>query len=224
MSYQVTLEICQDTYQRFQQIHQKMNQGTSENLSKPLGEVLADLSCEIVDQVFGEVSRHSAQHSGDSDKVIQQITDAVRKYMPWSVSFFGNDRLLPMVNYLQDMTQEKAEKYWVCYAVDNVIVKETMGCLERIREGNNAYIPAAFKAFTQIVDQGVSSLVREPKKMLKFNFVVDKTLNGVISFTTQLGYKRLEKMGSQLDAETTMTYFKHLLSFVEDPQQKNSFI
>ena len=216
MGYLVTLTIQPETYRRFVQIHEKMQASHSISLAKSLGEVLADISCEVVDQVFGVPTRQHAGSDYESERILQQIKDAVRKYMPWSVSFFSNERLLPMVDYLLQMTHQHGQRYLLSYEVDNVVVKETLGCLEQIRAGNHAYIQPAFKAFTQIVDQGVSSLIREPKKMLKFNFVVDKTLNGVISLTTQLGYKRLEKLGSQFDAETTDKYFQHFFEFMQD--------
>ena len=213
MSYTVSLHIQPDTFARFQAIHHQLNQDDSPSVAKPLGEVLADISCEVVEQVFGQLSR-DFENDPESEKVLGQIKDAVKKYMPWSVSLFSNERLLPMVNYLAEMTNTHNQQAVLCYEVDNVIVKETLGCLEQIRAGNYAYIQPAFKAFAQIVDQGVTSLVREPKKMLKFNFVVDKTLNGVINFTTQLGYKRLEKLSAQFDAETTDQYFNHFFTFM----------
>ncbi len=67
------------------------------------------------------------------------------------------------------------------------------------------------KAFTQVVDAGVTHLVREPKKMLKFNMVVDKTLTGVINLTTQLGYKRFDKLGKIYDAQSISQYFRPAL-------------
>ena len=83
-------------------------------------------------------------------------------------------------------------------------------------KGNNSYVAPALKVFTQIVDQGVTSLVREPKKMLKFNLVVDKTLNGVINLTTQLGYKRFDKLMRIYDAQMMSQYFDHFLTFLND--------
>ena len=88
-----------------------------------------------------------------------------------------------------------------------------------MKNGNHQYVSPALKAFTQVVDQGVTHLIREPKKMLKFNVVVDKTLNGVIHLTTQLGYKRFDKLGSIYDADTMSYYFEHLLAFLEDEMQ-----
>ncbi len=224
MSYNISLKLQPETHQRFKDLHSRLNAGERDSLARPLGENLADMACEIIDQIFGQVVQLANSPDSESEKVIQQIMHNTRKYMPWSVSLFGNERLVPMVNYLQQKTYEKEGQAYVAYPVDNVLIKETLGCVEQIRQGNSAYIQPAFRAFTQIVDQGVTSLVREPKKMLKFNFMVDKTLTGVIQLTTQLGYKRLEKLGTQFDTRITEQYFNHFLGFVgNDPQPERGY-
>ena len=217
MTYAVSLKLKPETYQRFQHIHQQLNAGEIKSLSKALGAVLTDISCEIIEQLFGEMSRSSHSLDGESEKIIQQVIQTMQKYMPWSVSFFGNERLTPMVNYLASMMYQQEGQGFVTYPVDSIVMKETLGCIEQIRQGNSACIAPAFKGFTQIIDQGVGYLIRDPKKMLKFNLVVDKTLNGVIHLTTQLGYKRLDKMGAQFDLESAEIYLNHFLGFLQHP-------
>ena len=46
--------------------------------------------------------------------------------MPWSV--FGNDRLIPMVNYLYKMTHENEDGYFVRYPVERMLITELLGC------------------------------------------------------------------------------------------------
>lgn len=65
-----------------------------ESQSKALGSVLSDLSCEIIEQVFSVLLKDEQDNSTmtekqrhESEKVLQQILDTFRKYMPWSVSF-----------------------------------------------------------------------------------------------------------------------------------------
>ena len=221
MSNLISLKLKPETHQRFQDIHRKLNACERTDQAKPLGENLADITCEIIDQVFGTISKISTSQDQESDKVIQQILDTTRKYMPWSVSFFGNERLTPMVNYLQNMTYEKDGHYFIAYSVDKNLISELMGNVDQIKAGNGQYVSPALKIFTQVVDQGVTSLIREPKKMLKFNMVVDKTLNGVISLTTQLGYKRFDKLGSMYDAKTISQFFDHFLVFLENQAKTN---
>jgi len=221
MSYQVFLKISDSTYTQFASIRDKLHAGVRESQAKVLGEVLSDLSCEIIEQVFSVLLQAEQDNSAmtekqrhESEKVLQQILDTFRKYMPWSVSFFGNERLLPLVDYLTSLMKEHEQDVYITYPITPQLVQQAQTLTEQIRAGNMQSVEEAFQTLIQIVDLGVTSLVREPKKRLKFNLVVDKTLNGVINMTTHLGYKRLEKLGTQVDQTTATHYINHFLAFM----------
>ncbi|HFG6933068.1 TPA: hypothetical protein ACGIKA_002683 [Acinetobacter baumannii] len=221
MSYKVFLKISDSTYTQFASIREKLYAGVRESQSKVLGDVLSDLSCEIIEQVFSVLLKDEQDNSTmtqkqryESEKVLQQILDTFRKYMPWSVSFFGNERLLPLVDYMTSLMKEREQEVYITYPITPQLVQQAQTLTEQIREGNMQSIEKAFQTLIQIVDLGVTSLVREPKKRLKFNLVVDKTLNGVINMTTHLGYKRLEKLGTQVDQTTATHYINHFLAFM----------
>lgn len=221
MSYKVFLKISDSTYTQFASIREKLHAGIRESQSKVLGDVLSDLSCEIIEQVFSVLLKDEQDNSTmtekqryESEKVLQQILDTFRKYMPWSVSFFGNERLLPLVDYMTSLMKEREQEVYITYPITPQLVQQAQTLTEQIREGNMQSVEKAFQTLIQIVDLGVTSLVREPKKRLKFNLVVDKTLNGVINMTTHLGYKRLEKLGMQVDQTTATHYINHFLAFM----------
>ncbi|MDC5531215.1 Uncharacterised protein [Acinetobacter baumannii] len=221
MSYKVFLKISDSTYTQFASIREKLHAGVRESQSKVLGNVLSDLSCEIIEQVFSVLLKDEQDNSTmtqkqryESEKVLQQILDTFRKYMPWSVSFFGNERLLPLVDYMTSLMKEREQEVYITYPITPQLVQQAQTLTEQIREGNMQSVEKAFQTLIQIVDLGVTSLVREPKKRLKFNLVVDKTLNGVINMTTHLGYKRLEKLGTQVDQTTATHYINHFLAFM----------
>lgn len=221
MSYAVFLKIEQTTHARFEQIRNQLMTGTSESQSKQLGIVLSDIACQIIEQVFTELLMQQKQSNtqiqsiaDDSEKVIQQVLAALKKYLPWSVSFFSNERLVPMVNYLASLVRHQNQDLFIRYFIDPLLVQDTLSYVDKVREGQISYVPKAFHALTKIVDQGVTCLIREPKHLLKFNLVVDKTLNGVIHMTTHLGYKRLEKLGTQIDLDMANDYIEHFLAFL----------
>ncbi|EMC7871693.1 hypothetical protein [Acinetobacter baumannii] len=221
MSYKVFLKISDSTYTQFASIREKLHAGVRESQSKVLGDVLSDLSCEIIEQVFSVLLKDEQDNSTmtqkqryESEKVLQQILDTFRKYMPWSVSFFDNERLLPLVDYMTSLMKEREQEVYITYPITPQLVQQAQTLTEQIREGNMQSVEKAFQTLIQIVDLGVTSLVREPKKRLKFNLVVDKTLNGVINMTTHLGYKRLEKLGTQVDQTTATHYINHFLAFM----------
>lgn len=216
MNTAVFLNIHADTYARFAHIRAQLLQGSKESQANALGNVLSEMACEVIEQVFMVLLQENQHHSqtGESEKVIQQILEAIRKYMPWSVSFFGNDRLVPVVEYLSKTIQLEDEKVYMTYPIEQQLAQQVKTSSQKLAGGDRHETVNALKLLTDVIDVGVTHLIREPKKCLKFNFVVDKTLNGVINMTTHLGYKRLEKLGTQLDQQVAVIYVDYFLKFM----------
>ena len=216
MNTAVFLNIHADTYARFAHIRAQLLQGSKESQANALGNVLSEMACEVIEQVFMVLLQENQHHSqtGESEKVIQQILEAIRKYMPWSVSFFGNDRLVPVVEYLSKTIQLEDEKVYMTYPIEQQLAQQVKSSSQKLAGGDRHETVNALKLLTDVIDVGVTHLIREPKKCLKFNFVVDKTLNGVINMTTHLGYKRLEKLGTQLDQQVAVLYVDYFLKFM----------
>lgn len=223
MRYAVFLKISEASYSRFEAIRMQLNAGIKSSQSKLLGQLLSEIACEIIEQAFSELLRqqlHKAQgpekrEVQESQKIIQQVLDNVRKYMPWSVSLFSNERLLPLVNYLAGLISEHERQIYIRYEVNMPLVEEVFETVEQLRGGQWTAMTQAFRLLVCVVDLGVTSLIREPKKLLGFNKIIDKTLNGVINMTAHMGYKRLEKVGTQLQQEQAHDYIEHFLAFMQ---------
>ena len=221
MSYSILLKINEVTYDKFERIRQQLNDGTSASQSRVLGEVLSEIACDIVEQVFSVLLIQNSQptaisqkYKTESEKVIQQIIGAVRRYMPWSIALFGNERLCPFVNYFSNMIKYHDQQVYVSYPIDRNLVQQAHALVAQIKNNEINDMADVFHTLIQIVDLGVTNLIREPKKCLNFNKVVDKTLNGVIHITAQLSYKRLEKMSNQVDSNTATVCVNHFLAFM----------
>lgn len=221
MSYSILLKINEVTYDKFETIRHQLNDGTSASQSRVLGEVLSEIACDIVEQVFSVLLIQNSQptaisqkYKTESEKVIQQIIGAVRRYMPWSIALFGNERLCPFVNYFSNMIKYHDQQVYVSYPIDRNLVQQAHALVAQIKNNEINDMADVFHTLIQIVDLGVTNLIREPKKCLNFNKVVDKTLNGVIHITAQLSYKRLEKMSNQVDSNTATDCVNHFLAFM----------
>ncbi|EPG34496.1 hypothetical protein [Acinetobacter colistiniresistens] len=221
MTYSILLKINDVTHGQFESIRQQLNAGTHESQSRILGEVLSEIACEIVEQVFSvlliqnrQPNQLTQKYTAESERVIQQIIAAVRKYMPWSIALFGNERLCPFANYFSNMIKYHDELVYVSYPIDRQLVQQAHTLVTQLKNNEISDMVDVFQTLIQIVDLGVTSLIREPKKCLNFNTVVDKTLNGVINMTAHLSYKRLEKMGNQVDQNAATDCVKHFLAFM----------
>ena len=79
--------------------------------------------------------------------------------------FFGNERLLPLVDYMTSLMKEREQNVYITYPITPQLVQQAQTLTEQIREGNMQSVEKAFQTLIQIVDLGVTSLVREPKNV-----------------------------------------------------------
>ncbi len=79
--------------------------------------------------------------------------------------FFGNERLLPLVDYMTSLMKEREQEVYITYPITPQLVQQAQTLTEQIREGNMQSVEKAFQTLIQIVDLGVTSLVREPKNV-----------------------------------------------------------
>lgn len=215
----VFLGVENSTFAQFENIAHRLKQGDSASVAQELGQVLADMSCYVVDQVFGEIAKIRAHSDLESENTLQQIKENLKKYMPWAIAFFSNERLVALVKYLQNNMCRINSRHFLTYSVSPELVSQAKHIMSRIESGDTFSVAVAFEIFIQIVDLGIDQLIFTPKKLLKFNFVVDKTLTGVIRLTSQLGYKRIEKISTQFDFDNAQKSLRHFFSFLEHPDQ-----
>ncbi|MFT4022142.1 MAG: hypothetical protein QM666_11575 [Acinetobacter sp.] len=228
MSYAVYLKVENATYQHFLNLQQQLHAGSKHKLAHELGDVLAEVAIQVIQQVFIDLLEQQKQRlsrpeghkiAEDSEKVVQHVLAALQKYLPWSIAFLSNERLKIMVDYFANMVivqqdEQQKQQIFLHYAVDSDLITHTLNAIEKIREGEASAIPVAFSDLTKIIDVGVDQLARQPKSLLHFTFVVDKTLNGVIQLCTNLAYKRLEGLGQEVELGSAPYYVDHFLKFL----------
>lgn len=215
--YKVNLPVKDSTYQAIAAVTARMQQGEKTSLSREYGENVTTMACEILWVIFGvmTVDNEYTKGSGaETKKVIEQITQQLQKYMPWSVSLFGNERLLPVANYLTGQFIEQDGQKYLQYPLDTKIAQQMLVSAQAIMDGNQSKIYIGFENMTFIIDAGINELIKKPKDMLKFNIVADKTLNGVIKLLNSLGNKNLEKTGKSAHLQTAQQYMSHFKSLI----------
>ena len=217
--YKINLPVSESTYQRILNISTRMREGSQQNLSREYGEAVTVMACEILRHIFGVMTVDNEYTNGsgaDTKKVMEQVTEQLQKYMPWSVSLFGNERLLPVVDYLASRLIEKDGKMVLQYPISLQLAQGLTNNSKAIAEGDQLKIVSGFDNIIQIIDTGIDELIKKPKNMLKFNIVADKTLNGVIKLLTSLGNKRIEKTGKSAHILTAQHYMPHFLALMSE--------
>lgn len=217
--HHVKVPITPATYQRLHHLAQQLQQGERQSLSKPVGEVFTTLCCEVLDQVFGVLIRTYAHEpalktTGESEKIIEQIQGYLNKYMPMSMALFGNERLQPVVAYIIGRFANDGTQPYLQYPIDQRLMALTQQHYQQLMNGDSSVTGALFQDLVKVIDEGITALIRQPKAMLKFNLVMNKTLDGVIHIVTNLGYKRIEKVAKEVPFPFAQQYAKHLYGFI----------
>lgn len=215
--YKVNLPVKDSTYQAIAAVTARMQQGEKSSLSREYGESVTTMACEILWVIFGvmTVDNEYTKGSGaETKKVISQITEQLQKYMPWSVSLFGNERLLPVANYLMGQFTEQDGQRYLQYPLDQKVAQKMLASAQAIIAGDQSQIYQGFENMTFVIDAGIEELIKKPKDMLRFNIVADKTLNGVIKLLNSLGNKNLEKTGKSAHLLTAQQYMPHFKSLI----------
>lgn len=217
--YKVNLPVQQQTYQKLLSVSQRIQQGEKKSLSREYGDAVTTMACEVLRVIFGIMTIDNEYTNGtgaETKKVMEQVTEQLSKYMPWSVSLFGNDRLLPVVNYLMGQIKEKDGNYYLQYPVSPSLVNQINANAKALSENDQSKITAGFANIVEFIEVGIDELIKKPKDMLKFNIVADKTLNGVIKMLTSLGNKRIEKTGQTAHIITAQQYLGHFVGLISE--------
>jgi len=165
MQYKIDLLIKQQTYQELKSITQNLNNGEKKDLAKQLGQVFTEISCQVLDQVFGtlldEQRNKVLDETGkkklkEAEQIFDQIESALKKYMPWSISFFSNDRLKPVANHiLKKFEDSEAHEVVMFYQLDRSLGEEATQNIQKVIHGDSHALPVTLSNLVKIIDYTV---------------------------------------------------------------------
>lgn len=224
--YQISLPLRAETAQRISKLTEQLQNGHAESLSGEAGQVMSDVGCQLIDAVFGELIQQFLHVSAspafrESLAAIEEVKAVLRKYLPWAISFFGNERLAPVAKHYASLIQQRQidglALPFLTFALPQAVGQVAVQSLEDLEQHRVKDASAAIEGLIQVIDVSLDVLLKQPKTLLKFNFVVDKTLNGVINVTTSMSYKNLRKLGQHLEPALFEPLTNHLRQFLLVP-------
>jgi hypothetical protein len=218
----MSVSLCQE----LKQLNQRLQTGEREPLAHEAGRLISDVACASIDTIFGDMLKRMADASGkssyqDAQGTVEEVKVVLRKYLPWATGFFSNERLTPVAQHYdqllvcqQDGAQSSA---YLTFAISAKLAEQSLHSLEQLRIGQVSTARAAIDILILVIEESLVPLLYTPKKLLKFNFVADKTLNGVISMTNSLAFRQLRKLGDQLEPTLFVPVADHLQQFLRLP-------
>lgn len=208
------------------ELDRRLQSGVKESQSKRAGEIMTEASCDLIESLFGDMidALHAAEPQSpvfiESRKVIDQIKGTLQHYLGWITGFFGNERLAPVVTHFQHLLvtldSPAGAQANLVFPVTPELAREGRAALTALQTGTAADAREGIETLIRFIEAGLQPLLFEPKRLLKFNFVVDKTLNGVISITTSLGFRSLRRLGEHLPQHLHKPLADHLAQFLKD--------
>ena len=160
--YKVNLIVQDATYQKLLSVTERMKQGDKANLSREYGDAVTQMACEILRYVFAVMTIDNEYTKGsgaETQKVMDQVTQQLQKYMPWSVSLFSNERLLPVANYLMGQFSQKDGKMYLQYPLANSTAQKAKQDAEAIMQGDQSRIFSGFQDVISIINTGIDELI-----------------------------------------------------------------
>ena len=219
VAYATTPELQSQVFQ----LHQALQAGVRDDQSKLATRLIQDAAHELITTFYSELITN-LQHAGDvpayrdGASMVSEIADKLTHYLGWASAFFSNERIKPAVSHYHAMMLQRpmqgSMQPVIAFAIPEALAKRLEQLLVPLSQGQATSAHEGIEALIEVIDLALHALLIKPKQLMKFNFVVDKTLNGVISVTLALSNRSLRKLGQFLPRPMFIPVADHLESFL----------
>ena len=219
VAYATTPELQTQVFQ----LHQALQTGVRDDQSKLATRLIQNAAHELIITFFSELITN-LQNAGDvpayreGASMVSEIADKLTHYLGWASAFFSNERIRPAVSHYHAMMLQRpmqgSMQPVIAFAIPDALAKRLEQLLVPLTQGQAASAHDGIEALIEVIDLALHALLIKPKQLMKFNFVVDKTLSGVISLTQSLSFRSLRKIGEQLPPAHQPVLAAHLQQFI----------
>lgn len=203
---------------------ERAESGRLSEADKKIGaELLADAYADVLDHCFVELLHelnrvHPTPMLKEAFGVTEEIKEKIHHYLGWVVGFFSAERLTPVIAHFNRITRElnlHGETGPHCvFAIDPQLAADSRTALATLRNGTATNLDEGVEHLLRVIEAALDTLVLEPKQLMKFNFVVNKTLDGVISLLQTLFKRMLRRLGVQVPRDMYPKVSAHLSRFL----------
>ena len=185
--------------------------------------LLADAYCDLLDHCLIDLLRtihqtHPSHTMDEALRMTEEVKEKIHHYLGWVAGFLSNERLVPVIAHFNGLVQEMElhgeRQHFTVFAISPDLAANAMRVLATLHDGSARHIDEGMELLIQAIEEGLEPLVLRPKQLMKFNFVVDKTLNGVITLVISLFKRSLRKLGPHLPRDLYPQVALHLERFL----------
>ena len=185
--------------------------------------LLTEVYCDLIDACFthllDDINRtHASKVLIEAQAVAEDIKDKARHYLGWVAGFLANERLPPVIAHFHGMMHQldlgDGMKPYMAFNLSARLAADAQRVLASLHDGSATSIDEGIELLIEAVEEAIVPLAIQPKDLMKFNFIVDKTLNGVIALVRTLFKRMLRKLAPHLPRELYSRVAAHLETFL----------
>ena len=186
-------------------------------------ELLIEAYCDLIDTCFvgliNEIQRHhDSKDLNEAHRILDEIKDKARHYLRWIAAFIAKDRLPPVIKHFYQLMHQLdingSKQPFMAFNLTPSLAAEIKQVVAALEDGSAADFNDAIEMLIRVIDEALIPLVIEPKNLMKFNFIVNKTLDGVIALVRALFKRMLRKLAPKLPQQLYPQIASHLKTFL----------
>jgi hypothetical protein len=191
---------------------------------KQLGaDLLTETYCDLIDACFthllDEINKtHASKVLIEAHGVAEDIKQKARHYVGWVVGFLANERLPPVIAHFHGLVHHldlgDGVKPYMAFNISPRLAQDAKRVLATLHDGSATSIAEGIELLIEAVEEAIVPLATYPKNLMKFNFIINKTLDGVIALIRTLFKRMLRKLAPHLPRELFPTVAAHLETFL----------
>jgi len=191
---------------------------------KKLGaQLLADAYCDMLDNCLFDLLRevHRNHPSSELKEALDSadgVKEKIHSCLSWVVGFFSSERLAPVIAHFNELAREldlhEQRQFFIAFNLKSEIASDASRVLDSLSDSTARNAVEGVELLLQVIEDALEPLVHKPKQLMKFNFVVNKTLDGVISLVMTLIRRTLRKLAPQLPRQAFPLVALHLGRFL----------
>ncbi|MDH4395374.1 MAG: hypothetical protein QE278_06830 [Limnobacter sp.] len=202
------------------EINQALKVGTKQSQSHAAAEALSLAIESIVEGVVQSLFQDLSSAYPDNKlyrvalKVSKEIHGKILTYLEWLTKFLSNERLGVVTSWylslFQAVNNQATAREFLVVQLKPELAGKARRTIDDLRSGKSKDLDAGVEMLIEIVDELLEPFVYEPKRLMKFNLVVSKTLDGIIYMIKSLSYRELRTFAKHLPPDHLPIILTHL--------------
>lgn len=219
----IAVQIKEDVYTQMKALHVRAAKPISDE-DKALGaDLLAQTYVQLLDTCFthllDDLNKTQADKMlQDASKVIHKVQSEAQHYIGWLIKFIANKRVPPVIHHFHDMVHPLnltgKELPYIVIPVTTTYAESASDVMNALAMKDASRLEEGVELLIEAIETALVPLVYTPKDLMGFNFVISKTINGVINVLHTLFKHTLRKLPPHIQQESLPSIAAHFETFL----------